>query len=71
VQAQKTQLVDSSKRYGRKWLWRGQIHSILWVWFFASVKKLRATGAAIKEEPQWEIVTRTGDPFRMLWIYQG
>jgi hypothetical protein len=49
------QLHDCSQRYGRKW--RGQIHSILWVWFVASIKRLKATGVAIQEEPQWGINT--------------
>ena len=55
VKARKMQLYDCSQRYGSKW--RGQIHSILWVWFVASIKRLRATGVAIQEEPQWGINT--------------
>jgi hypothetical protein len=55
MKARKMQLHDCSQRYGSKW--RGQIHSILWVWFVASIKRLRATGVAIQEEPQWGINT--------------
>ena len=47
------QLYDCSQKYGSKW--RGQIHSLLWVWFMASVRRLRAVGTAIQEEPQWGI----------------
>jgi hypothetical protein len=53
VKARKMQLYDCSQKYGSKW--RGQIHSLLWVWFLASVRRLRATGTAIQEEPQWGI----------------
>jgi hypothetical protein len=49
------QLYDCSQKYGSKW--RGQIHSLLWVWFMASVRRLRAVGTAIQEEPQWGIDT--------------
>jgi hypothetical protein len=59
VQAQKMQLFDCLQRYGRQW--RGQIHNILRVWFLASVRKLRATGAVIKEELQWGIDICTVD----------
>ncbi len=53
VQKREMQLLDCSKEYGGRW--RGQIHSILWVWFVASVRRLRAGGAAIPEEPRWKI----------------
>ena len=53
VQKREMQLLDCSKEYGGRW--RGQIHSILWVWFVALVRRLRARGAAIPEEPQWRI----------------
>jgi hypothetical protein len=53
VQKREMQLLDCSKNYSGRW--RGQIHSILWVWFVASVRRLRARGAAIQEEPQWRI----------------
>jgi hypothetical protein len=49
------QLYDCSQKYGSKW--RGQIHSLLWVWFVASIRRLRAMGTAIQEEPQWGIDT--------------
>jgi hypothetical protein len=42
VKARKMQLYDCSQKYGRKW--RGQIHGLLWVWFLASVRRLRAMG---------------------------
>ena len=53
VKARKMQLYDCSQEYGRKW--RGQIHSLLWVWFLASIRRLSAMGTAIQEEPWWEI----------------
>jgi hypothetical protein len=53
VQKCEMQLLDCSKNYSGRW--REQIHSILWVWFVASVRRLRARGAAIQEEPQWRI----------------
>ena len=53
VQKREMQLLDCSKNHSGKW--RGRIHSILWVWFVASVRRLRARGAAIQEEPQWRI----------------
>jgi hypothetical protein len=53
VQKREMQLLDCSKEYGGRW--RGQIHSILWVWFVASVRRLRAGGVAIPEEPRWRI----------------
>jgi hypothetical protein len=53
VQKREMQLLDCSKEYGGRW--RGQIHSILWVWFVASVRRLRARGVAIPEEPRWRI----------------
>ena len=53
VQKCEMQLLDCSKNYSGRW--RGQIHSILWVWFVASVRRLRARGAATQEEPQWRI----------------
>ena len=55
VKARKMQLYDCSQKYGSKW--RGQIHSLLWVWFVASIRRLRAMGTAIQEEPQWGIDT--------------
>ena len=51
VKARKMQLYDCSQKYGSKW--RGQIHSLLWVWFMALVRRLRTMGTAIQEEPQW------------------
>jgi hypothetical protein len=53
VKTIKMQLYHCSQKYGSKW--RGQIHSLLWVWFVASVRRLRAMGTAIQEEPQWGI----------------
>jgi hypothetical protein len=53
VQKREMQLLDCSKNYSGRW--RGQIHSILWVWFVALVRRLRARGVAIQEEPQWRI----------------
>ena len=53
VKARKMQPYDCSQKYGSKW--RGQIHSLLWVWFMASVRRLRAMGTAIQEEPQWGV----------------
>lgn len=47
------QQLDCSQKYGSRW--RGQIHSILWVWFVASVQRLRSIGAAIQENSQWGI----------------
>jgi hypothetical protein len=55
VKARKMQLYDCSQKYGSKW--RGQIHSLLWLWFVASIRRLRAMGTAIQEEPQWGIDT--------------
>jgi hypothetical protein len=53
VRERKMQLLDCSQKYSSRW--RGQIHSILWVWFVASVRRLRAMGTVIQEEPQWGI----------------
>jgi hypothetical protein len=55
------QLLDCSQKYSSRW--RGQIHSLLWVWLVASVRRLKALGAEIQEEPQWGIDMTMSTPW--------
>ena len=63
VRERKMQLLDCSQKYSSRW--RGQIHSILWVWLVASVRRLKAMGADIQEEPQWGIDTDHVNPLEV------
>ena len=53
TRARKLQLLDCSQAFGRAW--RGQIHALLWVWFLASVKRVREEHGDDVEEPIWSI----------------
>ncbi len=55
------QLLDCAVKSSQQW--SGQVHGLLWVWFLASVRRLRAAGTAIKEEPKWRIDIHTVDPW--------
>jgi hypothetical protein len=60
VQANKMQMLYCAVKNNQQW--GGQVHGLLWVWFLASVRRLRTAGMPIKEEPKWRIDIHTVDP---------
>ena len=53
TRARKFQLLDCSQAFGKAW--RGRIHALLWVWFLASVKRVREEHGDNVKEPVWSI----------------
>jgi hypothetical protein len=45
--------LDCSKAFGKAW--RGRIHALLWVWFLASVRRVREEHGDNVKEPIWSI----------------
>ena len=53
TRARKLKLLDCSKAFGKAW--RGRIHALLWVWFLASVRRVREEHGDNVKEPIWSI----------------
>ena len=53
TRTRKLQLLDCSQEFGRAW--RGRLHALLWVWFLASVRRIRKEHEDNVREPIWSI----------------